>query len=258
VPLHVRCPQCGATYRVADEQAGGTATCPECQTLARIPDPGASSGGSPSGAGGQADRPGGLPQHAATFGPPQSPPGYGPTPPGYGPMPPDYGPWDPAAWRPEAERRVGSHLTIIAILDIVLSVLCLLWGLGCFVVTHGLRTGKIPMPPELQDPAVRKLALAMYPVLGAMSLVTFLLLLVAGIALVARRPSGRVIGLIAAGVCCASVWQCILFPFCLILGIYSFVILLGQDARLLFAGLRGPPGAGGSLPGGPGPVDSPR
>jgi len=238
-------------YRVGEEQAGGTATCPECQTLARIPAPGASSGGSTSAAGGQADRPYGPPQHAAAFGPPQAQQGYGP-------MPPGYGPWDPAAWRAEGERRVGSHLTIIAILDIVLSVLCLVWGLMCFFAAHALRTGAVPMPPELQDPAVRKVALAMYPVLGAMSLVTFLLLLIAGIALVARRPSARVLGLIAAGICCASVWQCILFPFCLILGIYSFVILLGQDAKLLFAGLQGPPGAGGSLPGGPGPVDSPR
>jgi len=251
VPLHVRCPQCGATYRVADEQAGGMATCPECQTLARIPAPGASSRGFPSGARGQAGRPGGLPQHAAAFGPPRAQQGYGA-------MPPGYGPWDPAAWPPEAERRVGSHLTIIAILDIVLSVLCLVWGLMCFFAAHALRTGAVPMPPELQDPAVRKVALAMYPILGAMSLVTFLLLLIAGIALVARRPSARLIGLIGAGVCCASVWQCILFPFCLSLGIYSLVILLGQDAKFLFAGLRGPPGAGGSLPGGPGPVDSPR
>jgi predicted Zn finger-like uncharacterized protein len=230
VALHVRCPECGATYRVADDQAGGTARCPECTTLARIPAPGAASAATAS---------------------PGNDPGRSPAAAGAVPMPPGYGAWDPAAWQAEAERRVGTHLTIIAILDIVLSVLCLLWGLMCFVAFHALNTGAVPMPPELQDPAVRELALGMYPVLGGLSLVTFLFLLIAGVALVLRRPVARVLGLVAGGICCLSVWQCILFPFCLILGIYSLVILLGQDARLLFAALRGqlggsPAGAAGT------------
>jgi len=250
VPLHVRCPQCGATYRVADDQAGGTATCPECQTLARIPALDAISDEALSAGGGQAGRPHATPQHAAMAGPP----GMRQV---HGTMPPGYEPRGPAAWRAEAGRRVGSHLTIIAILDIVLSVLCLVWGLMCFLAFHALKTGALPMPPELQDPAVRETVLAMYPVLGGLSLVTLLCFLVAGVALVLPRPPASELGMIAGGVSCVSLWQCVLYPFCLILGIYSLVILLGQDARLFFASLREPPGAG-SPPGGPGPVDNPR
>jgi len=243
VPLHVRCPHCGATYRVADEQAGGTATCPECDAPARIPTPDATAGESRPPSGPRLDPSYGPPHHAGGFDPPQ--------------VQPAYGPWDPAAWRAEAERRVGFHLTIIGVLDIVLSVLCLLWGMICFAVSHAIRTEAIPLPPELQDPAVRNLAIVVYPVVGVLSLVTFFFLLVGGITLIGRRPSGRVLGLIAGGLCCASLWQCVLFPFCLILGIYSLVVLLGRDARLVF-GDRRELAQPGSLPSGAGPVDSPR
>ncbi len=37
MPLHVLCPKCNTRYQVEDHQVGGTGTCPQCGTLARIP-----------------------------------------------------------------------------------------------------------------------------------------------------------------------------------------------------------------------------
>ncbi len=37
MPLHVLCPKCNTRYQVGDHQVGGTGTCPQCGTLARIP-----------------------------------------------------------------------------------------------------------------------------------------------------------------------------------------------------------------------------
>ena len=64
--LHVLCPECGKRYEVADEQAGGTGTCPACGTVARIPTLDAPMGGRPP----QGSPPAYPPYTPATF-PPQ-------------------------------------------------------------------------------------------------------------------------------------------------------------------------------------------
>jgi hypothetical protein len=38
-------------------------------------------------------------------------------------------------------------------------------------------------------------------------------------------------GLVSGFVSCASLWGCCVYPFCLGSGIYTLVILFGQDAR---------------------------
>ena len=38
MPIPVQCPECQATFRVADDQAGKTVRCTECLGTIRIPD----------------------------------------------------------------------------------------------------------------------------------------------------------------------------------------------------------------------------
>ncbi|MEA1951067.1 MAG: hypothetical protein U9N87_06760 [Planctomycetota bacterium] len=234
--LQVQCPQCGGVYQVDDEQAGGTATCPECRTLARIPAVDFPQADSRPALAGPPQSPYPAPQHAAGVRPPRQ---------GQDPY---YAPSDPGARRQAAEERAGFHLRLIGVLSLVMSVLCLIWGLLCIFVSLALRSDAFPIPPEfqeLQDPAVMQFAVVFYLVVGLLSLVTFCCLLASGICVLARRRWARLLGLIVAALSCASLWQCFLYPFCLGLGIYSIVVLYSEDARLL---LERPAEPGGGFP----------
>jgi len=213
VALHVQCPQCGGVYEVADEQAGGTATCPRCQTLARIPSANAPPTElSPS-------------SHPST------------TTPMAGQYHPGYAQGGPAGAVMSAEQRVGFHLKLIGVLSLIMAVLCLIWGLIALFTSVAIRDRGFPLPPELgnfQDPAAfRQVASLFYLVVGGLSVLTFVSLLASGICVLARRPSARLLGIIVAVLSCVSLWQCFLYPFCLGLGIYSIIVLFGADAQMV-------------------------
>ncbi len=241
--LHVQCPHCGGVYQVADDQAGSTATCPECHTLARIPAVNAPQAASAPAGPPPASFAG--PQHAAGLGAPSPPQG------------PQVVSTDTAARRLAAEGRIGFHLRLVGILSLIMAALCLMWAGLCLLASFALRDGAFPIPPEfreLQDPVLRQAIVVFCLVVGLLSLANFAGLLVSGICVLARRGAARPLGLFVAALNCASLWQYFLYPLCLGLGIYSLVVLWGQDARLL---LSGPPGYFEAFPRpGSGSVDS--
>jgi hypothetical protein len=153
------------------------------------------------------------------------------------PYDPRYAQWGPADSPAAAEQRVGFHLKMIAVLSLLLSGLSLLWVLFLFSTALAIQNEAIELPPipegfEDVDGFWENVSVS-YMVIGGLSLVMVIGLAASGICLLARWPIARGLGILVAVLCCASLWQCFLYPFCLGLGVYSIAILFGPDARLV-------------------------
>lgn len=161
--LHVLCPECGKRYEVADEQAGGTGTCPACGTVARIPTLDAPIGGRPPQGG-----PPAYPPYASAQVPPQ-------------PRAAAYG--DQAYFYEMAVASFEVHRRLLGIFGIVVGVLSMLWAGACGLVVSLVIAGEMPNPPP--EPGLEVIA-AVYGVLGVLSIGTGILQIVAGISLLRR------------------------------------------------------------------------
>ena len=204
--LHVLCPKCRARYEVADQQAGGTATCPACGTLARIPalDSAAASAAS------------GGPEAYSPYTSPQFPPG--------GQMP-AYG--GRAPYPGSAAAEFETHRKLIGIFGMIVGGLCLLWGLFCGFVVFCVTADVLPnQPPDVEPEVVA----GIYVVCGILSGGPGLLQFLMGISLLRWKPSTRTLGIVAGAISCLSLWSCCVYPFCLGWGIYALIILCGRGA----------------------------
>jgi len=194
VPIDVYCPQCGKHYQVQDEMAGVTAKCRDCGAAIRIP-----------------------PIAAPTSTPGE--PAAVPQAPGYGFQ---AGPVDQAGLRVDVHRRV------IGVFNIILGVLDLLWAGLMFIEIFAFLGGLIEEGPGEPPPEFMAAFCFGWFLLSA---VLAVIQLMAGIALLRRKPGCRRLGIVSAIASCAGLWACCFYPFCLGCGIYSLVVLLSNDAK---------------------------
>ena len=202
--LHVLCPRCHMRYEVADEQAGSTAACPACGTVARIPSIG------PSQA---ADRPAPFPQS------PYASPQYMADPhmPAHGDL------------HEMVVARFEVHRRLIGIFGIVVGLLSVLGAAFCGFVTGLMLEGDFPNPPPAEQ---RELAAGLYGVFAVLGLITGFVQVSAAIWLLCRRRGCRIYGILAAIFSCLSLWGCLVWFLSLGYGIYTLVTLCGRDASI--------------------------
>jgi hypothetical protein len=228
VALYVLCPECGKRYEVADEQAGGTGTCPACGTVARIPSLDAPIGGPPPQAG-----------------PPAYPP-YTPAPFPAQPLAPAYG--DQAYFSEMAFANFETHRRLLGIFGIIVGVLSMLWAGMCGLVIFLVMEGEMPNPP--QEPELKVVA-ALYAVFGVLSIGTGILQIAAGISLLRRTRGCRKVGIVSGIISCVSMWGCFAWVFGLGYGVYALVILCGRNAIMAME-VRPAPGSPSPPPWGDG------
>ena len=203
--MHVFCAQCRTPYELGPEYAGKKVRCRTCQAVIQVPmfDPsaGAAAPGSQAGA---AAEPGPYRSPAATAGA-QHP----------------YGADRAAAFE--------THRKLVGIFNIIVGILSLLWaGLWGFVVFAVAMAGQ-----EMHgrgDPPPEVVSL-FYLVAAALALAGGIIQLAAGTKVLKGSPGARNMGLFAGFLSCASLWGCCVYPFCLASGIYTLIILFGQDAK---------------------------
>ena len=70
--------------------------------------------------------------------------------------------------------------------------------------------------------------------LFALAVATGLIELLAGVAMLQRRHSGRKWGIVAGIVSVSIMWTCCAYPFCLGVGVYSLVLLCRESAKQAF------------------------
>lgn len=130
---------------------------------------------------------------------------------------------------------MDTHLNVLGILHIVLSLLGLLIAATIFAVFGGL-AGVIGATADAGDAAV------VVPILGLVGSVLVLVLLVLsipgiilGIGLLRRRPWSRLFGIVLSAISLINV------PFGTLLGIYGLWVLLTPETQPLFTPAAGPP-----------------
>ncbi len=203
MPLHVLCPSCHMRYEVADEQAGGTATCPGCRMEARIPP----IGPAPPGAGRQANYP------VSPYASPQTVAMASDCYQGHL--------YEQAASRFEVHRRlIGIFGLVVGMMNILLAAF---YG---FVVAL-VNDVALPNPPP---PGELEAARAVYVGLAAITALTALVQIAASFWLLCRYAGCRKMGIAASIVSCISIWGCFVWPFSLAHGIYALAMLCGRDA----------------------------
>jgi hypothetical protein len=205
--LHVLCPKCGVRYAVADEQAGSTATCPACHTLARIP---------------AIDAPTREPST------PGAPPPAGPSPPPFAAetYTPAYGGEMPG--RSAAATSLEVHRYLIAIFGLSVGLLSMLWAVLCaFLAACYSIVGALPDMPREPEASV---GAAGYAVMAGLTLLVGILQIVAALPLFWKKRIARGLGITSAVISCISIWGCCIYPFYLAFGIYSLIILCGRSA----------------------------
>lgn len=194
MPIEVHCPQCGRRYQVRDEMGGATAKCRDCGATIQIP-PALVSTPSPEPA-------------AAAF----QAPAYAVQ----------------AAPADEVALRLDVHRRIIGVFNIVLGVLDLCWAGLMFIEIFAFLGGLIEHGPGDPPPAFMAAFCFGWFLLSA---VLGVIQLMAGIALLRRKPGCRRLGIVSAIASCAGLWVCCFYPFCLGCGIYSLIVLLSNDAK---------------------------
>ena len=200
--IHVLCPRCNARYSVENDRAGKTAACPACGSVARIPDVGAA-------AGTPAPDPG-----AGTFDPHRSP---------------QYPTTERTARRrSEAAARVAGRVRAVAILNLVVGALNLMWGLLMIAEAFVFSAGMIPQEPGGPP---QEFMVGFCAVLAVLCLGTALIEVLAGLFLLLEKRNARGWGIAAGAISCMSLWTCCVAFFCVPVGIYTLVVLCGRDAR---------------------------
>ena len=209
MPLHVLCPKCGKRYAVADEQAGGTGTCPACGTVARIPALDSPLGGLP--------QQGGPPAYAPYMAPQSPAEPYGA---GYA---------DPGYFYELAVANFEAHRKLIGIFGILVGVLSMLWACACGLVVYVALAGGMPNPPP--EPGIEAMA-AVYGVLGVLSIGTGIVQVLAGISLLRQTRACRSLGIASGIISCMSMWGCFVWLFNVGYGVYALVIFCGRNATI--------------------------
>lgn len=235
--LHVLCPKCHLRYEVADEQAGGTGTCPGCGTIARIP-----AVGPPAGSPTTSFPP---PQYSphSPYAAPQSP--ADPRATAYGNA--AYG--DPAHGCEMAAERFDVHRRLIGIFGVIVAVMGILWAMIYLIEISMVLQGNLPNAPPKQQLGM---VVSMCVVFAIASVVTGIVQGLAAICLLGRKRGCRKLGIAAAIVGCASFWECLVWPCSLAYGVYALVILCGRDAIIALEARPAPPQQPRQLPWGDG------
>jgi len=207
--MQVICAGCGTSYELGPEYAGKRVRCRACQAVIQVPGLG--------------------PAQTAT--PPASPAGpAAELDPYRSPMEPGAGP-QPSAHPYSADRAAAfeTHRRLVGTFNIIVGVLSLLWaGVAAFVTFAVLAVGEEIQDPG--DPPIETVVL-FYLVISVLSLIVGILQLAAGVKVLKGSAGARSMGLVSGFISCASMWGCCVYPFCLGSGIYTLVILFGQDAR---------------------------
>ena len=225
--LHVLCPHCQIRYEVADEQAGRTAACPACGTVASIPSIGPSPPVPPS----LAEQPGAFPQ--SPYASPQ-----------FAADPAVAADADLVQSYEMIAARFEIHRRLIGIFGIVVGVLSMLWAGLCGFTAIFILTGDFPNQPPMEQ---RELMAVMYRVFAVLGLITGLVQISAAIWLLCRKRGCRILGILAGFFSCLSVWGCLVWLLSLGYGVYSLVTLCGRDASIAL-GPRPAPQEGGPGP----------
>ena len=204
--MQVVCAGCGTPYELGLEYAGKKVRCRTCQAVIQVPafGPSADAGawGSQAGPATEQDP---YRSPAATTAGGQYPDGV-----------------DRAA-------AFETHRKLVGAFNIIVGILSLLWAaLAGFVTFAVTVAGEAIHEPG--DPPVEVIAL-FYLVMFVLSLIAGVIQLAAGVKVLKGSPGARNLGLVSGFISCASLWGCCVYPFCLGSGIYTLIILFGQDAR---------------------------
>ena len=82
-----------------------------------------------------------------------------------------------------------------------------------------------------RDAPPKELLVGLFFVMLLFSLVTGIIQLVAGTKVLKGSPGARAMGLVSGFVSCASLWGCCVYLLCLPAGIYTLIVLFGQNAK---------------------------
>ena len=200
--MQVICAQCGTSYELGPEYSGKRVKCRTCQAVIEVPAMDAAA--APGAQAGPGTQPGAYGAPSAMAG------GQAP-----------YGADRAAAFE--------THRKMVGIFNIVVGILSLLWAAFCaiFVVTFMA----MPQREFGRDGPPKELMVAMYGAMLVLSLIAGIIQLVAGTKVLKGSPGARSMGLFSGFLSCASLWGCCVYLFCLASGIYTLIILFGQDAR---------------------------
>ena len=200
--MQVICAQCGTSYELGPEYAGKRVKCRTCQAVIEVPAmDAAAAADAQAGAGTQ---PGAYGAPSATAGGQDA-----------------YGADRAAAFE--------THRKMVGIFNIIVGVLSLLWAAFCVI---GMVTfAAIPERELGRDAPPAMFGVGMYFIMFILSLIAGIIQLMAGTKVLKGSPGARNMGLVSGFLSCASLWGCCVYPFCLASGIYTLIILFGQNAK---------------------------
>ena len=203
--MQVICAGCGTPYELGPEYAGKKVRCRTCQAVIQVPVMGPSAG-------------------AAA---PDSQAGPGAQPDYYGPQAGMAG--GQAAYEADRAAAFETHRKLVGIFNIVVGVLSLLWAGFC-----ALEVLFIPAMPQREfgrGAPPKEFLIGVFFVMLLLSVIAGIIQLVAGTKVLKGSPGARITGLVSGFASCASLWGCCVYPFCVASGIYTLIILFGQDAK---------------------------
>jgi len=129
-----------------------------------------------------------------------------------------------------------SSIKRIGVFNIIVGCLSLAWAMLMLIEIFAARSGFLhrrdPSLPPVEEMVV------IFSLLFIFSLISGLIQLLAGIFILQRKNLGRTLGLISGFLSCFSLWTCCGYPFCLGSGIYTLIVLFGENVRNYFVSQR--------------------